>query len=178
MTGRPGQHEYAPFYETYVRLVPEGDIAETLARQIDESLASYRGISEEQSRFRYDPGKWTIKQLLGHVSDAERVFSYRAMVFARGEHQPLPGFDQDVYVKAADSDARGWGTLIDELKTVRAATVSLFRSLSDVALERRGNASQKEVSVLALGFIIAGHERHHLSVLKTKYLAAVEYPGH
>jgi uncharacterized damage-inducible protein DinB len=178
MSGRPGTNEYAAYYETYVGLVPDGDIAETLARQIDESLATYRSISEEQARFRYAADKWSIKQLLGHICDAERVFAYRAIAFARGEAQPLPGFEQDGYVAAAESDTRTWRSLIDELKTVRAATVSLFRSLSDHALERRGNASGKDVSVRALGFIIAGHERHHLSVLKAKYLASPDYPAH
>src|ERR1044071_5623467 len=93
MSGRPAATDYAAYYEKYVRLVPEGDIAETLARQIDESLAVYRAISEEQSRFRYEPAKWSIKQVLGHINDAERVFAYRAVAFARGERQPLPGFD-------------------------------------------------------------------------------------
>ncbi len=178
MTGRPGTHEYADYYEKYVSLVPEGEIAETLARQIDESLATYRGISEEQARFRYGADKWTIKQALGHVGDAERVFSYRATAFARGDRQALPGFDQDEWIPYADSDNRTWRSLIEELKAVRASTVALFRSLSDEALARRGVASGREVSVLALGFIAAGHERHHLSVLKTKYLAAPDYPGH
>jgi uncharacterized damage-inducible protein DinB len=178
MTGRPGTNEYADYYEKYVSLVPEGDIAETLARQIDESLATYRAISEEQARFRYGPDKWTIKQALGHVCDAERVFSYRAVAFARGDGNPLPSFDQDQWMPFADSDSRTWRSLLEELKAIRASTVALFRSLTDEALSRRGVASGREVSVLALGFITAGHERHHLTVLKTKYLAAPDFPGH
>jgi uncharacterized damage-inducible protein DinB len=178
MTGRPGTNEYADYFEKYVSLVPDGDIAETLARQIDESLATYRSISEEQSRFRYAAGKWTIKQALGHVCDAERVFSYRAVAFARGDGNPLPSFDQDKWMPFADSDSRTWRSLLEELKAIRASTVALFRSLTDEALSRRGVASGKEVSVLALGFITAGHERHHLTVLKTKYLAAPDFPGH
>jgi uncharacterized damage-inducible protein DinB len=178
MTGRPGTNEYADYYERYVRLVPDGDIAETLARQIDESLATYRDVSEEQAKFRYGRDKWTIKQALGHVSDAERVFCYRATAFARGDRNPLPSFEQDEWIPYADSDSRSWRSLIEELKAVRASTVALFRSLSDEALARRGVASGKEVSVLALGFIVAGHERHHLSVLKTKYLTAPDYPAH
>jgi hypothetical protein len=177
MTGRPGTNEYADYYEKYVSLVPEGDIAETLARQLDESLATYRSVSEEQARFRYAPDKWTIKQAMGHVCDAERVFSYRATAFARGDRNPLPGFDQDEWIPFADSDQRSWTSLIEELKAIRGSTVALFRSLSDQALARRGTASGKEVSVLALGFIAAGHERHHLTVLKTKYLAAPDFPS-
>jgi uncharacterized damage-inducible protein DinB len=178
MTGQPGTNEYAEYYEKYVSLVPEGDIAETLARQIDESLTTYRDISEDQARFRYGADKWTIKQTLGHVCDAERVFCYRATAFARGDRNSLPGFEQDEWIPFAESDKRTWKSLIEELKAVRASTVALFRSLSDEALARRGVASGREVSVLALGFIIAGHERHHLTVLKTKYLASPEYPGH
>jgi hypothetical protein len=106
------------------------------------------------------------------------VFSYRATSFARGDRNPLPGFEQDEWIPFADSDKRTWKSLIEELKAVRASTVALFRSLSDEALSRRGVASGREVSVLALGFIIGGHERHHLTVLKTKYLAAPDYPSH
>jgi len=178
MTGRPGTNEYADYYEKYVSLVPDGDIAETLARQLDESLATYRSIAEEQAKFRYAAGKWTIKQMLGHVCDAERVFSYRATAFARADKNALPGFEQDEWIPYADSDARTWTSLLEELKAIRGSTVALFRSLSDQALTRRGVASGREVSVLALGFIIGGHERHHLTVLKTKYLASPEYPGH
>jgi hypothetical protein len=175
MSGRPGTTEYAPYYDKYVELVPDGDIAETLARQIDESLTTYRAVTEEQSRFRYAPDKWTLKQVLGHICDTERVFAFRALAFARGEAQPIPGFEQDAYVAHADSDARTWASLIEELKAVRGATVTLFRSLSEQALERQGVASNNPVSVRALGFMIAGHERHHLSILKSKYLASPEY---
>jgi uncharacterized damage-inducible protein DinB len=176
MSRRPAPTDYGAYYETYIRLVPDGDVAETLARQIDESLASYRAISDEQSRFRYAPDKWTIKQVLGHVSDAERVFAYRAMAIARGETTPLPSFDQDVYMAGADFDDRTWSSLVDELKTVREASISLFRSLGETVQDRRGIASEKEITPRALGFIIAGHERHHLSVLKAQYLAASGYP--
>jgi hypothetical protein len=176
MAGRPATTDYAPYFETYVKLVPDGDVGEALARQIDESLPFYRGISEEQSRFRYAPGKWTIKQSLGHVCDAERVFTYRALAFARGEPAPLPSFDQDIYVAGADFDSRTWTSLIEELKAVRAASVSLFKSLPDAVQDRRGVASGKEVTTRALGFITLGHERHHLEILKTRYLADSEYP--
>lgn len=176
MTGRPGTNEYADYYEKYVSLVPDGDIAETLARQIDESLTTYRSISEDQAKFRYGPEKWSIKQSLGHVCDAERVFGYRATAFARGDRNALPGFEQDEWIPFAESDKRSWKSLVEELKAIRGSTVALFRSLSDEALARRGVASGKDVSVLALGFIAAGHERHHLTVLKTKYLAAPDFP--
>jgi hypothetical protein len=177
LTGRPATSEYAPYYDTYVRLVPDGDIGVILAQQIDESLAVYRSVSEEQARFRYAPDKWSIKQALGHVCDAERVFSYRALAFARADPNPLPSFEQDQWIPYADSDQRTWASLIDELKAVRSATVALFRSLNDAALLREGTASGKAVSVRALGFIAAGHERHHLAILQTRYLAASDYPA-
>jgi uncharacterized damage-inducible protein DinB len=177
MTRRPSPSDYASFYETYVRLVPDGDIADLLARQIEETLPVYRRVSEEQSRFRYEPGKWSIRQVLAHVCDAERVFAYRALAFARGETQPLPGFDQNVWMGAAGADEREWSGLLEDLSTIRAATLSLFRRLDDAALARRGIASGNPVSVQALGFIIAGHERHHLGVLEQRYLAAAGYPG-
>jgi hypothetical protein len=160
-----------------VRLVPDGDVAETLARQFDDSLRVYRGISSEQSRFQYEPGKWTIRQVLGHISDAERVFQYRAVAFARGETQPLPGFDQDVWMKGVDFDGRGWDSLIEEFSHVRASTIALFRGLEEATLDRRGIASDNPVSVRALGFIAAGHERHHLDILQNRYFASRSYPA-
>lgn len=177
MAGRPAQTDYAPYYETYVKLVPDGEVGEALARQLDESLAVYRSVSEEQSRFRYAPDKWTLKQALGHVCDAERVFAYRALAFSRGEPAPLPSFDQDIYVAGADFDARTWASLIEELKAVRAASVSLFKNLTEAAQDRRGIASNNEVTPRALGFISLGHERHHLAILKTRYLGAPDYPA-
>ena len=179
MTGRPGTNEYADYYERYVGLVPDGDIAETLARQIDESLATYRehfrGAVQVPLRPRTSgrsSRRWATSATPSACSRIARS------AFARGDGNPLPSFDQDEWMPFADSDSRTWRSLLEELKAIRASTVALFRSLSDEALSRRGVASGKEVSVLALGFIAAGHERHHLTVLKTKYLAAPDYPGH
>ncbi|HEY8548781.1 MAG TPA: DinB family protein [Vicinamibacterales bacterium] len=171
MARRPDATEYAPFYEKYVRLVDEeADLGELLARQLDDTLAFYRDIPESRLHARYAPGKWTVSEVLGHVSDAERVFQYRALCIARGEQQNLPGFDQDEYMAAAPFDRRTWASLLEELKTVRAASVSLFRSFDEAALDRRGVANGNPITVRALGYIIAGHERHHLAVLKEKYL--------
>lgn len=170
MVRRPAPTEYAPYYETYVRLVEDADIAELLARQIDETVTFYREMTEARANHRYAAGKWSAKELLGHVSDTERVFQFRAFCFARGDAGPLPGFEQDDYARVAGAGSRPWTGLIDELKTVRAASVSLFRSLDDAALERRGVANNNPVTVRALGYIIAGHERHHLAVLKERYL--------
>jgi hypothetical protein len=170
MPRRPDPTEYAPYYETYIRLVQdEGDLAELLARQLDETLAVYRDITAERAAFRYAPGKWSMKQVIGHVVDAERVFQYRAFSIARGERQSLPGFDQDPYVEAGAFDARGWQSLLEELKAVRAASVTLFRHLGEAAIDRQGIANSTPITVRALGYIIAGHERHHLAQLKERY---------
>lgn len=141
-----------------------------LDRQIAGTLGMLGGISEEKSLHRYAAGKWSIKEVLGHLTDAERVFSYRAMRFARNDQQALPGFEQDDYVAAAGSDARPWSDLIAEFEHVRRASILLFRGLSPEAAMRSGVASNASVSVRALGYIIAGHELHHMAILRDRYL--------
>ena len=167
---RPEANEYAPYYERYVSLVPDADPVETLERQGAETLALLRGLSEEQGAHRYEPGKWSVKQLVGHVSDGERIFSYRALAFARGDLQALPGMEQDEWVAGVDFDARTLSSLADEFETVRAATLHLLRHLSPEAWARRGTASGNEVTVRALAYVIAGHEAHHVRVLRERYL--------
>jgi hypothetical protein len=170
MPRRPDPTEYAPYFERYVHLVTEEEaIGELLARQLDETLAVYRTVTEERAGWRYAPGKWTIKEVLGHVADTERVFQYRAFAIARGEQQSLPGFDQDPYVVAANFTARSWTSLIEELKAVRGSSVVLFRHLDETAIDRLGVANDTPVTVRALGYMIAGHERHHLAQLKERY---------
>ena len=167
---RPEKSEYAPSYEGYVSRVPDGDIVAALGKQLEETLALIRGISESRGDFRYAEGKWSIKELLGHVIDSERVFAYRALRFARGDTTPLSGFEQDDFVKGADFNKRTLADLAKEYEYVRRATISLFESLEDRAWERRGTANNNDVSVRALAFIMAGHERHHVEILRTRYL--------
>ena len=167
---RPEANEYAPYYEKYVSLVPDADLVETLERQGAETLALLRGLSEEQGAHRYEPGKWSIKQLVGHISDGERIFSYRALAFARGDGQSLPGMEQDEWMAGVDFDARTLADLADEFEAVRSATLHLFRHLSPEAWARRGTASDNEVTVRALAYVIAGHEAHHVGVLRERYL--------
>jgi hypothetical protein len=167
---RPEASEYAPYYERYVSLVPNADLVETLERQGAETLALLRGLTEEQGAHRYEPGKWSVKQLVGHLSDGERIFSYRALAFARGDAQALPGMEQDEWMAGVDFDARTLSSLIEEFEAVRAATLHLLRHLSPEAWARRGTASGNEVSVRALAYIIAGHEAHHVRVLRERYL--------
>ena len=168
---RPDPTEYAPYYGRYVSLVPDGPIIDHLRKQIRDSLGLIRSVPESRGEHRYEPGKWSIKEIVGHVTDGERVFAYRALRIGRGDTTPLPGFEQEDYVRVAGFDRRTLADLADELETVRRATVQLFQNLDEAAFDRRGTASDSPVSVRALAYIIAGHELHHRNVLKTRYLA-------
>ncbi len=167
---RPSAEEYASFYETYVSLVPDGDVVGTLSRQLDETLALLRNVPAAREDFSYEPGKWSIKEVVGHMTDAERIFSYRALCIARGDKQNLPGMDQDDYMSGATFSTRRLGDLAAEFEYVRRATLSLLRHLSQEAWLRRGTANDYEVSVRALAYILAGHEAHHVNVLRERYL--------
>lgn len=167
---KPQTNEYAAYYEKYVSLVAEGDVVETLERQGEETLALLQTVGEERAGHRYEPGKWSIKQVVGHVIDGERIFAYRALAIARGERQPLPGMDQDEYMAGSDFDSRTLADLSEEFSHVRRANVLMLRGLRDEAWSRRGVASDNEVTVRALVYIIAGHEAHHVQILRTRYL--------
>lgn len=167
---RPQATEYMSYYERYVSLVPDGDVLKTLSDQLDSTLALLRSIPEEKGGFRYADGKWSIRELVGHIIDGERIFAYRALRFARGDQTPLPGFEQDDYVSNAAFDDCKLSDLIDEFEHVRRGNLLMFRQLTDEAWERRGVACDAEVSVRAICFIIAGHELHHMRVLRDKYL--------
>jgi hypothetical protein len=168
---RPEAGEYVAYYGKYVSQVPEGDVVETLERQVGETLALLGTLGEERAGRGYEPGKWSVKELVGHLSDAERVFAYRALRFARGDRTPLPGFDQDPYVLAGNFNARTLSDVAEEFAEVRRATLRLLRSLDEEAWARRGLASDNEITVRALAYIIAGHEAHHVRILRERYLA-------
>jgi uncharacterized damage-inducible protein DinB len=171
--GRPKADEYAEYYEKYVALIPGTDILGTLEGQrlVMSQLLGAR--SEREGNFRYAPDKWTVKEVIGHIVDAERIFAYRALRFARGDQTPLPGFEQDGYVKNGGFAERTLGDLAAEYEEVRGATTSLLNGLDDAAWQRRGVASNNEVTVRALAYIIAGHELHHRRILEEKYLPAI-----
>lgn len=170
MIQRPEAHEYAPFYAGYIQLVAEGDLLQLLESQQAATIKLLSGIAEDKAGYRYAPGKWSLKEVLGHMLDTERIMSYRALSFARGEQGQLPGFDQDEYVGHAGFDARPLESLLAEYATVRQATLSLLRSFSDEAWSRRGIMNNNRVTVRALGYVIAGHELHHLNVIRSHYL--------
>jgi hypothetical protein len=172
--GEPEASEYAPYYERYVALVRGGDILDVLARQADEVGRTLSGVAEEGAGYRYAPDKWTIREVVGHWTDAERVFAYRALAFARGEQTPLPSFDENEYARRSGHDAVPLPELLEEFASVRGATVALLRHLSPEAWQRRGVASGKVVSVRALAFIMAGHVQHHLAILRDRYRISAE----
>ena len=165
---RPQPSEYSPSHESYIRRVPEGDIVELLEQQIEETLAFVRPLSEREASSRRKPGEWNIKEIIGHLSEGERILSCRALRFARADFQPLPGWDQDDYMRESNFGERPLRELAQELEHLRRANVALFRSFTAEALARRGNADDKEVSVRALLYILAGHERHHLEQMRQR----------
>lgn len=169
--GRPDSSEYAPYYGKYVSLVPEGDILATLERQWLETVALL-APREADADFRYAPGKWSVKESLGHLIDTERVFSYRALRIARNDKTPLAGFEQDDYVKYGPFAHCRLSALLEEFTSVRKATVALFRALDEAAWTRRGVASNNEVTVRALAYMIAGHELHHRQIFQERYFPA------
>lgn len=171
---RPADTEYLPYYSRYITLVPEGDILATLAGQSQATLVLVRGLSESQGGFRYAPGKWSIKELVAHVADAERIFADRALRFARADATPLPGFEENDYVRNGSFDRFPLADLVANFDNVRRSTISLFKLMSPEAAARRGTANNAEISVRALAYVIAGHEIHHLNVLRTRYLDDVQ----
>lgn len=175
--GRPETTEYQSYYGTYISLVPDDDILAVLERQMEDTAGFLGTIPESQASFRYAPDKWSIKELVGHLIDGERVFAYRALRFARDDKTPLPGFEQDDYVRNGAFDNCRLSDLASELKSVRQATLFLFKNLDRDAWTRRGVANDSEVSVRAIAHIIAGHELHHREVLRTKYLSSASASG-
>ena len=167
---RPREDEYVPYYGKYIALVPDGDLVETLRTQIGETLSLLRSIREERASHRYAPGKWSIKEVVGHLADVERIMGYRALRIARGDAPPLPGFDENAYVPAANFDARSLASLARELEAVRNATVAFLETLEPEAAARRGSAHNARISARALAYIIAGHERHHVGILRERYV--------
>lgn len=170
MKGRPGRDEAAPYYFTYIDRIESDDVLGVLAAQLDEIPAFLAGIGEEKSLHRYAPEKWSIRQVLNHVNDTERVFLFRALWFARGFADSLPSFDEKVAAAAAPSDEVSWARHVEEFRTARQATISFFRNLPADAWLRRGIASGNPFTVRSSAYILAGHAAHHVAVLGERYL--------
>jgi DinB superfamily len=170
---RPQPTEYGPFHVNYVALAPEEDIVEALGTQLEEALKLLRGLPEATANTRHPPYTWSVKQVIGHLTDAEREFGHRAFRFARNDPTPLPGFEENIYVANAPFDACLCKDLLAEFEWVRRANVALFRQLPEAAWSRFGVANATRVSVRALAYILVGHARHHLTILG-KRLAQAE----
>ncbi len=167
MKPKPG--DYNPYYNGYISLIGDGDIIEVLEEQRKTSEKFLNTFTENQGNYSYADGKWTVKEVLGHVIDTEKIMAFRALAIARGEKQSLPGFEQDEYVAESNFNNRSLEDLINEFLTARESNLILFKSFDEENLNRRGTASESEVTVLALIYIIAGHEKHHMKFLREKY---------
>lgn len=167
---KPTAGDYAPFYEGYVAAVETDDIVAYLTAQQGEFLAFLREVVWEKWELAYEPGKWTLAEVVLHLIDSERIFAYRALRIARGDTTPLPGFEQDDYVPNSGAAARTPASIVDEFAAVREATVQLFKNFSPEMWERRGTAADNEITVTALAYIIAGHAAHHARVIRERYL--------
>ena len=170
MIGQPAPSEYAPYYATYIDKAQTNDILGHLETQTQELLTHYHSISEDKSLHRYTPEKWSIREALAHINDTERVFAFRAFWFARAGDAPLPSFDQDVFAANSNAHARHWSSLVDEFIAIRAASMTLLKSLPPEAWTRTGTASGNPVTTRAMAYMIAGHAEHHRRIYVEKYL--------
>ncbi|WP_028551785.1 DinB family protein [Paenibacillus sp. UNC451MF] len=170
MNQRPTSSEYAPYYSTYIRLVPEeGDLSQILKEQLNSTYALLSDLTDEQGNYRYADGKWSVKEVLGHITDNERIMSYRLLRIARGDKTPLPGYDQDTMMEGAPFNQCSVAFLLEDYKAVRQATLTLLSALTEEAWIRQGTASDSVFSARALACVIVGHELHHLNVLYERY---------
>jgi hypothetical protein len=170
MKARPAIGDAAPYYFTYINQVEGDNCVASMTGQLDEAVGFFAGIPEATSRHRYAPEKWSIRQVLSHLNDTERIFVTRALWFARGLDTPLPSFDQNIAIAGAAADERPWVTHVEEFRNVRKASIDFFRSLQAEAWTRRGVASGYPFTVLSLGFMVPGHVTHHIRILRDRYL--------
>jgi hypothetical protein len=167
---RPAASAHAPYFARYIDLVPDGDVLDRLNRQVEDTCALVAGRGEDGARHRYAPSKWSVKEIVGHLADTERLFVYRAMSIARGDDTPLPGMEEDAWVLGGNADEVPLPDLLDELLAVRRATVAFFANLGEAALLRRGVASDNILVVGCVPWLIAGHELHHAGVIRERYV--------
>lgn len=174
MISRPEATEYNAFYDGYVQRVPQDiDIFDVLTQQPEELISLLQGINEDRANLRPAPGEWSVKEVIGHIADSERVFAYRAVRIARGDTTPLPGFDQDLFVSGTDFNGRRLDDLVSEFTLQRQANLLCLKPLTEAEIARQGTASDKPVTVRAILFIMAGHVLHHVESLKTSYKVGV-----
>lgn len=172
MLTKPLLEEYPAYYETYVKLVQEGNLAEILVEQLQTTTELVQSLTEETGDYRYAPGKWSIKEVLGHVADTERIMAYRMLCIARGDRTPLPGYDENEYVAGASFAESSLSDILKDYSAVRCSTLTLLRGITEEAWLRTGTANNGLISARALAAIIAGHERHHIRIIQERYLRA------
>jgi len=170
---KPLPADYPEYFGKYINQVPEEELSEAFKNQFPKIESFLREIDEEKSKYSYAPGKWTLKELLQHLIDCERIFNYRALCFARKETVSLPSFDEDLYAENSNANNRSWKSLSNEFINVRRSTADLFNSFTDEMMQQAGIANNKSISVLSIGFIIIGHITHHIKVVQERYLQAV-----
>ena len=170
MFKKPDLELFPEYTRGYIELIPEGDIIDILADQLETTLNLLSEVSKEQAGFRYEAGKWTMSEVLGHLTDTERIMSYRILRISRGDTTPLLGFDENEFVKKASFSARTMGELLEDYQNVRRATISLLKGLPQKSLRYISKANGYDVSVETIAYMIAGHELHHLKIMKEKYL--------
>ena len=168
---KPETSEYNPYYEKYISLIEEGELLNALERQPSELRSLLNGLDEEKGKYAYADGKWSIKEVLSHLVDGERIFGYRVLRISRGDETPIEGFEQDGYIENSHANERSFEDLLEELSLQRNANLRMLKNLREDGWKRLGTASQSPVSVRALAFIMAGHVRHHINILKAQYLA-------
>jgi hypothetical protein len=170
MLQRPDSSEYAPYFAPFVQLVPEGRFLDIYKQQTEAALTLLKNVDEERQYFRYADGKWTLKEVLGHIIDSDRVFSYRVLRVARGDQTPLPGFDENLFTAGSNYNDRTWIDLLEEYEATHRSTLCLYRGLSSEAWTKLGTVSQVETTARALAYSSLGHELRHVDTIRTKYL--------
>ena len=168
---KPDLAKLTEYQRSYVNLVPEGELPQILEKNMQETISMLSVLPQEKLSYRYAPGKWSIPQILLHITDTERIFSYRILCIARGDKTPLPGFEENDYAAASRADERSFSSVVQEFTAVRRATIELFKNLDAEMRQRTGISNGREISVLALCFMITGHGMHHLRVMREKYLS-------
>ena len=167
---RPDPSILTPYQKSYVDLVPNGSLPTIMDQNGRDTVAFLKALPAEKNKYRYAPGKWSIAELVQHIIDTERIFAYRMLCIARGEHAPLPGFEENDYARESGADQRNFSDIVDEFTAVRNATTSLLKSFSDSRLDKKGTSNGKPAYVRSLAFMVAGHEIHHINIIKERYL--------
>jgi hypothetical protein len=169
MITKPPTTEHPEYYNAYIQEVPQNDLLEALTSALEAYREFFKALPSEKADYRYAAGKWTVKEVLAHVNDGERVFAYRALSFARNDQNELPGFDEEKWAPESNASERSLADILEEHEAIRRSTIALFKSFTDEMLSRSGIANGKRISVCSIGFVIAGHAQHHLKVLRERY---------